>query len=100
MFFDVLAGILMSSLIKSHNRSFLRKQESRKTKEKTGFPLKNCGNDKNISNILSLMVSLLTLIIIYGCASPEMTGVSETMVLNEPPQVEISKAKPEPLQAE
>src|SRR4030042_261548 len=92
--------LLMSSLVKPHNWSFLRKQESRKIKEKTGFPLKNCGNDKNISNILSLMVSLLTLIIIYGCATPEMTGVSETMVLNEPPQVDMPKAKPEPLKAE
>jgi len=50
----------MSSLVKSHNRSFLRKQESRETKEKTGFPLKNCGNDSNISNVLLLMNSLVT----------------------------------------
>ena len=49
----------MSSLVKSHNRSFLPRieirdklqQESRETKEKTGFPLKNCGNDSNISNV-------------------------------------------------
>jgi len=40
--------------------SFLRRQESRKTKEKTGFPLKNCGNDGNISGVLLLMVSLVT----------------------------------------
>jgi len=49
----------MSSLVKPHNWSFLRKQESRKTKEKTGFPLKNCGNDGNISNVLLLMNSLV-----------------------------------------
>ena len=35
----------MSSLVKPRNRSFLRKQESRKIQEKTGFPLKDCGND-------------------------------------------------------
>ena len=50
----------MSSLVKSRNRSFLRKQESRKTNEKTGFPLKNCGNDGNISNVALLLNSLLT----------------------------------------
>src|SRR4030042_6674352 len=50
----------MSSLVKPHNWSFLRKQESRKIKEKTGFPLKNCGNDGNISNVLLLMNSLVT----------------------------------------
>jgi hypothetical protein len=49
----------MSSLVKSRNGSFLRKQESRKTKEKTGFPLKNCGNDENISNVLLLLNSLV-----------------------------------------
>jgi hypothetical protein len=48
----------MSSLVKSRNRSFLRKQESRKTNEKTGFPLKNCGNDGNISNVALLLNSL------------------------------------------
>jgi len=52
-------GLLMSSLVKPHNWSFLRKQESRKIKEKTGFPLKNCGNDGNISNVLLLMNSLV-----------------------------------------
>src|SRR4030042_2322661 len=49
----------MSSLVKSHNRSFLRKQESRETKEKTGFPLKNCGNDSNISNVALPLNSLV-----------------------------------------
>ncbi len=38
--------LLMSSLVKP------RKQESRKTKENTGFPLKDCGNDGK-SNVLS-----------------------------------------------
>jgi len=52
-------NLLMSSLVKPHNWSFLRKQESRKIKEKTGFPLKNCGNDGNISNVLLLMNSLV-----------------------------------------
>jgi len=49
----------MSSLVKPHNWSFLRKQESRKIKEKTRFPLKNCWNDGNISNVLLLMNSLV-----------------------------------------
>ena len=51
MHVEEFTDILISSLVKSHNRSFLRKQESRETKEKTGFPLKNCGNDGNISNV-------------------------------------------------
>ena len=42
-----------------YNRSFLRRQESRKSKEKTGFPLKNCGNDGNISNVFLLIIFLL-----------------------------------------
>jgi len=54
-----LGELLMSSLVKPHNWSFLRKQESRKIKEKTGFPLKNCGNDGNISNVLLFMNSLV-----------------------------------------
>ncbi|MDP3297226.1 MAG: hypothetical protein Q8N09_06480, partial [Thermodesulfovibrionia bacterium] len=33
-------------------------QESRKTKENTGFPLKDCGNDGK-SNVLLLMVFLV-----------------------------------------
>ena len=49
----------MSSLAKPHKRSFLRKQESRKTKENTGFPLKDCGNDGK-SNVLLLMVFLVS----------------------------------------
>jgi stage II sporulation protein D len=60
--------LLMSSLIKPHKPSFLRNQESRKTQEKTGFPLKpvpagyrqgDCGNDRNINNMLLLVVSLV-----------------------------------------
>ena len=43
---------------------------------------------------------LLTIIIVYGCATPEMTGVPETMVLNEPPKLDMPKAKPEPARAE
>ena len=58
--------LLMSSLVKPHNWSFLRKQESRKIKEKTGFPLKNCGNDGNISNVLLLMNSLVTATVRHG----------------------------------
>lgn len=43
---------------------------------------------------------LLAIIIAYGCAAPKMTEVSETMALNEPPRVEMPKAKPEPPKAE
>ena len=56
---EIYEHILMSSLVKPRKRSFLRKQESRKTQEKTGFPLKDCGNDNNINNVLLLMVSLV-----------------------------------------
>ena len=53
-FFVRMRHILMSSLVMPHSQSFLRKQESRKTKENTGFPLKNCGNDGK-NNVLLLM---------------------------------------------
>ena len=57
----------MSSLVKPYKQSFLPRigvrgklqQESRKTKENTGFPLKDCGNDRK-SNVLLLMVFLVT----------------------------------------
>ncbi len=52
------AKLLMSSLVKLHKQSFLRRQESRKNKESTGFPLKDCGNDGK-SNVLVLMIFLL-----------------------------------------
>ncbi len=48
----------MSLLVKPHKQSFLRRQESRKTKENTGFPLKNCGNDGKSKGLL-LMSSLV-----------------------------------------
>ncbi len=50
--------LLMGSLVEPHKQSFLRKQESRKTKGNTGFPLKNCGNDGK-SNMLLLKVFLV-----------------------------------------
>ncbi len=59
----------MSSLVKPHKRSFLRslslhvvsrEQESRKNKENTGFPLKDCGNDEKSKGLL-LMVFLVIL---------------------------------------
>ncbi len=49
----------MSLLVKPHRQSFLRKQESRKNKENTGFPLKDCGNDGK-TNVLLLMVFLVS----------------------------------------
>ena len=56
----------MNSLVKPHKQSFLRKQESRKTKENTGFPpacpvgrLKDCRNDGK-SNVLLLMIFLVS----------------------------------------
>jgi len=78
--------LLMSSLIKSHNWSFppridvrdKLRQGSGKTNEKTGFPLKNCGNDiffviprldrgiQNINHLLLLMVSLVQQFIMKG----------------------------------
>jgi len=64
---EIYEHILMSSLVKPRKRSFLPRicvrdklqQESGKTQEKTGFPLKDCGNDNNINNVLLLMVSLV-----------------------------------------
>ncbi|OGW04075.1 MAG: hypothetical protein A2889_00605 [Nitrospinae bacterium RIFCSPLOWO2_01_FULL_39_10] len=53
--------ILISSLVKPHKQSFLRKQESMKTKENNGFPLKDCGNDGK-SNVLLLMFFLVTIL--------------------------------------
>ncbi len=50
--------LIISSLVKPHKQSFLRKQESRKNKENTGFPPKDCGNDGK-TNVLLLMVFLV-----------------------------------------
>ncbi|TAL27396.1 MAG: TolC family protein [Nitrospirae bacterium] len=36
--------------------SFLRKQESRETEAKSGFPLKNCGNDRNRRNAFLFII--------------------------------------------
>src|SRR4030042_3513732 len=78
-------GLLMSSLVKPHNWSFLRKQESRKIKEKTGFPLKNCGNDGNISNVLLLMNSL---VILQGQTFSSLTGQTSGL-----PIIELQRPK-------
>ncbi len=50
--------LLISFLVKPHKQSFLPKQEPRKNKENTGFPLKDCGNDGK-SNVFLLMVFLV-----------------------------------------
>ncbi|MDP2278682.1 MAG: hypothetical protein Q8K51_10710 [Nitrospirota bacterium] len=52
----------MSSLVKPHNRSFPDLiGESRKNKGKTGFPLNDCGNDRNRSQVFLFVVALATL---------------------------------------
>ena len=75
--------LLMSSSGKLHEQSFLqnlslhvvsREQESRKTKENTGFPLKNCGNDRK-SNVLLLIVFLVS--IIFGLWYPDLSFAEE-----------------------
>src|SRR3989338_741630 len=55
---DNSAIIMSLCIVKPHKQSFLQKQESRKTKENTGFPLKNCGNDGK-SIVLLLMVFIV-----------------------------------------
>ncbi len=70
----------MSLLVTPRKQSFLRKQESRKNKANTGFPLKDCGNDGK-SNMLLFMVFLVslrvlavyslvifTMVILWSCA--------------------------------
>ena len=79
----------MSSLVKPHNWSFLRKQESRKIKEKTGFPLKNCGNDGNISNVLLLMNSL-----VYSPAPVHDTAPGEFSAYIPDPMTGVSPTLP------
>jgi MSHA biogenesis protein MshL len=50
--------------------------------------------DFQVKIIFLILLSLI--ILAYGCATPSMTGVSETMVLNEPSQIEMPKSKPAP----
>ena len=45
-------------------------------------------------------ILLTVLLIAYGCATPKMTQVPETMVLKEPPKFEVPAPKPEPQKAE
>ena len=40
------------------------------------------------------------ILIIYGCATPKITDVSETMALIEPPALDVTVQKPEPAQQE
>ena len=67
----------MNSLVKPHKQSFLRKQESRKTKENTGFPLKDCGNDGK-TNVLLLMVFLL-----FTCINMKLKGFFIYLICRE-----------------
>ena len=60
--------LLRSSLVKPHKRSFLRKQESRKTKENTGFPPKDCGNDGETN--VALLMTLFS-----NCQKHNLTGM-------------------------
>lgn len=48
-----------------------------------------------------LFVLLFTTVVLsYGCATPRTAEIPETMVLTEPPQFEVPKAKPEAPRAE
>jgi TolB-like protein len=75
MLIRVLYKVTYSSFLPRIEVRDKLQQESRKTKEMAGFPLKNCGNDRNISNVALLLNFLVTLcsllIFIYGCAAPE-----------------------------
>ena len=81
--------LLMNSLVKPHKESFLRRQESRKTEENTGFPLKTRGNDGK-SNVLLLMV-FLVILFIYACSRTE--DKQQQPVFKQVPQ--IQEIKPE-----
>ncbi len=69
---------LMSLLVK---QSFLRKQESRKAKENTGFPLKDCGNDRK-SNVLlrvgflvCFCITIVCVMTLQSCSSEKPSDV-------------------------
>jgi MSHA biogenesis protein MshL len=44
----------------------------------------------------SYFVFLVFIILAYGCATPKTAQIPETMVLKEPPKLEIPKVKPQP----
>lgn len=48
---------------------------------------------------ISLLLTSIILIL-YGCATPKMSDVSETMALSEPPSIEVTEKEPEPEQQE
>lgn len=50
---------------------------------------------KKISLLLAGII-----IILYGCATPKITDISETMVLSEPPFIEVPEKEQEPAQQE
>jgi len=56
--------LIIGSLVKPHKWSFLRKQESRKNNWKTGFPLKDCGNDENRSEVF-LIRNFLVVVLVF-----------------------------------
>jgi hypothetical protein len=57
--FTAFGHILRSSLVKPHNSVIPAKAGIQEKQRKTGFPLNACGNDRNISHVLLLMVSLV-----------------------------------------
>jgi len=57
--FTAFGHILRSSLVKPHNSVIPAKAGIQEKQRKTGFPLKDRGNDRNISHVLLLMVSLV-----------------------------------------
>lgn len=46
------------------------------------------------------LIIIATIFIVYGCATPRMAEVSETMALKEPPRIAEPELKPEPLKSE
>jgi TolB-like protein len=86
MLIRVLYKVTYSSFLPRIEVRDKLQQESRKTKEMAGFPLKNCGNDRNISNVALLLNSSVIicflLIFIYGCAAPEYYTRPKTDISN------------------
>jgi TolB-like protein len=95
MLIRVLYKVLYSSFLPRIEVWDKLQQESRKNKEKAEFRserllakirigLKNCGNDRKISNVALLLNSLVTLcfLLIYGCGGPEHYFKPKTDISN------------------
>jgi hypothetical protein len=83
--FTAFGHILRSSLVKPHNSVIPAKAGIQEQQRKTGFPLKYRGNDRNISHVLLLMVSLVICLHIVNytvdlLSNPNVNVVSELKI--------------------